>query len=322
MGGAGKIDKDLARKRERSEGRENTMETGTGPGTHRSPFPSRFRPFRVFALSLFRVFHLGSLHESPLALIIAVCPGLFFLASCRSTNTAAQPAPTPPEVARLVEKAARDRAAGDTPGARAALEEALRLRPDDPRALVALGRLQLLDLSDPDAALATCRRAAAVAPTDPDAHYGLGQQLHFQGQIDAARAEFQEALRLRPGWSHAAAWLGTTELESLHADAPAATRHLEAAVAAEPRYAYARYQLGRAYSRAGRWKEAAAALEAAVALNPGYREAHYALGQALEHLGRREAARAALHRFYQLDVARRQRRSRDVRRHAGAIDQG
>jgi tetratricopeptide (TPR) repeat protein len=234
----------------------------------------------------------------------------------------AQPAQTPADVARLVEEAAHDRAMGDTPGARAALAEALRLRPDDPKALVALGRLQLLDLSDPDAALATCRRAVAVAPTDPDAHYSLGQQFHFQGQIDAAREEFQEALRLRPGWSHAAAWLGTTELEALRADVPAATRHLEAAVATDPRYAYARYELGRAYSRAGRWKEAAASLEAAVALNPGYREAHYAFGQALEHLGRRAEARAALQRFYRLDVARRERRSRDVRRHAGAVDQG
>jgi tetratricopeptide (TPR) repeat protein len=244
----------------------------------------------------------------------------FFLAGCHSNSRAAQLAPTPPEVARLVEVAARDRAAGDALKARAALTEALRLRPDDPKALVALGRLQLLDLSDPDAALATCRRAVAVAPADPEARYALGQQLHFQGQMEAAGAEFREALRLRPGWSHAAAWLGTTELEALHADVPAATRHLEAAVAADPRYAYARYQLGRAYGRAGRWKEAAASLEAAVTLNPGYREAHYALGQALEHLGRRDAARVALERFYRLDVVRRERRSRDVRRHAGALD--
>ena len=169
--------------------------------------------------------------------------------------------------------------------------------------------------------MSTCRRAVSVAPGDPEAHYALGQQLHFLGQISAARAEFQTALRLRPGWSHAAAWLGTTELEALPADVPAATRHLETAVAAEPRYAFAHYELGRAYGRAGRWPAAAAALQAAVALNPGYREAHYALGQALEHEVRREAARAALLRFYQLDVAHRERRSRDDRRRAGAVDQ-
>ena len=38
---------------------------------------------------------------------------------------------------------------------------------------MALGRLQLLDLSDPDAALATYRRAVRAAPQDPDAHYGI-----------------------------------------------------------------------------------------------------------------------------------------------------
>ena len=140
--------------------------------------------------------------------------------------------------------------------------------------------------------------------------------------MSAAQVEFQEALRLRPSWSHAAAWLGTAELESLPADLPAALRHLEAAVAADPHYPYARYQLGRAYGRAGRWKEAAASLQAAVEIKPDYREAQYALGQALEHLGRRDAALAALQRFHELDLARRTRRSRDVRRRAGAVDEG
>src|SRR5205823_8655933 len=141
------------------------------------------------------------------------------------------------EVARLVEEAGHRREAGDVSGAQAALQEALRLHPDDPKALVLLGRLQLLDLSDPDAGLATYRRAVAVAPTDPEAHYGLGQLLHFHGSNDAARAEFQVALRLRPGWSHASAWLGTTEMDAQPADLPAAIRHLKAAVAADERYA-------------------------------------------------------------------------------------
>src|SRR5439155_666660 len=106
--------------------------------------------------------------------------------------------------------------------------------------------------------------------------------------------------------------------EAAPAATPAAIRHLEAAVAADGRYVYARYELGRAYSRSGRWKEAAASLEAAVALKPAYREAHYALGQALLHLGRREDARRALQQFRTLDVARREQRSRNDRRRAGA----
>jgi tetratricopeptide (TPR) repeat protein len=244
------------------------------------------------------------------------------LAGCQGARQASESAPAAPDVSRLVGEAAERREAGDVAGAQASLEEALRQRPNDPKALVALGRLQLLDLSDPDAALATYHRAVQVAPQDPDAHYGLGQQLHFHGEMPAARAEFAEALRLRPGWSHAAAWLGTTELESLPPDLPAGIRHLEAAVAADSRYAYARYELGRAYGRAGRWKEAAASLQAAVELKPEYREAQYALGQSLQHLGHREAARAALQRFHALDAARRERRSRNVRRRAGAVDEG
>lgn len=235
------------------------------------------------------------------------------LSGCRAGHSSEEAA------GRLVAQAAQLRAAGNARGAQAALAEALRRRPDDPKALEALGRLQLLDLSDPDAALASLRRAVAVAPADPEAHYGLGQQLHVRGDIAAARAEFAEALRLRAGWSHAAAWLGTTELESLPADLPSATRHLEAAVKADPQYAFAHYQLGRAYGRAGRWEEASRALQTCISLNPAYREAYYALGQALAHAGRREAARASLERFSQMDAARRARRSRDVRRHVGAV---
>jgi tetratricopeptide (TPR) repeat protein len=249
--------------------------------------------------------------------LIPLLLGLILTAGCqRSVSTT--PGSTPPEVMRLLNEAGQRRAGGDAAGARAALEEALRIAPNDPKALVALGRLQLLEFSDPDGALATYRHAVKVAPEDADAHYGLGQQLHFRGEVGAARGEFQEALRLRPGWSHAAAWLGTTELEALPADVPAAIGHLEAAVGGDEQYAFARYQLGRAYGRAGRWKEAAASLRAAVALKSSYREAHYALGQALLHLGQPEAARQALARFRALDVARREQRSRNVRRRAGA----
>jgi tetratricopeptide (TPR) repeat protein len=247
-------------------------------------------------------------------LLLSLIADLFLLTGCRAPSTGAPP----PKAMRLVAEAGQKRSAGDVAGARASLEEALRVAPDCSPALVALGRMQLLDFSDPDAAFSTYRRAVEVAPGDPDARYGLGQQLHFQGQIEAARTEFREALRLRPGWPHALAWLGTTELEATPADVPAALRHLEAAVAADGRYAYARYQLGRAYGRAGRWKEAVASLADAILLKPTYREAHYAYGQALRHLGQEAAARQALARFRVLDEARRQQRSRNVRRRAGA----
>src|SRR5947207_8994971 len=80
---------------------------------------------------------------------------LLLVIACRQAHSPASGTKTPPEVARLVDEAAHRREAGDLPGAQAALAEALRLHPDDPKALVLLGRLQLLDLSDPDAGLAT-----------------------------------------------------------------------------------------------------------------------------------------------------------------------
>ncbi len=260
----------------RPGGRESRLPISAGPLCVLRVFASlRSVEWRAF---IRRAHSRAQSGESPLPWLLA----LTLLAGCRS-----HPASPSPEVARLVTEAGQKRAMGDTEGAKAALDEALHLAPDDPRVLVALGRMQLLDFSDPDAALATYRHAARVAPSDPDARYGLGQQLHFQGQVEAARAQFREALRLRAGWSHAAAWLGATELEATPADVPAAIRHLEAA-AADGHYAFARYQLGRAY------------------------------GQALRHAGRETDARRALKRFRELDIARREQRARNVRRRAGA----
>ncbi len=83
-------------------------------------------------------------------------------------------------------------------------------------------------------------------------------------------------------------------------DLDRAASMLEAAIAADPKYAEAYFQLGVLEQARLRWKESAAALERSIALRPNSPEAHYRLSRAYTHLGRRDEAQAeiALNRTY------------------------
>ena len=81
-------------------------------------------------------------------------------------------------------------------------------------------------------------RAALRLEPDADTHYNLALALKYAGQPDAATAEFEEALRLRPGWPDAEYGLGAS-LYDLHRNA-AAVEHLRAAIAAAPSMVNAR----------------------------------------------------------------------------------
>jgi predicted Zn-dependent protease len=75
---------------------------------------------------------------------------------------------------------------------------------------------------------------------------------------------------------------------------------LHAAIAADPKYAEAWFQMGALEQVQLHWKESAAALEQSIALRPTFAEAHYRLSRAYAHLGRREEAQReiALHQTY------------------------
>jgi len=85
--------------------------------------------------------------------------------------------------------------ASDAASAIELLREAARLAPEDPRPQAALGR-RLLELQRPGEALAAFGRALALAPRDPLAYNNRGVALLLLGQRDAAREDFERALRL------------------------------------------------------------------------------------------------------------------------------
>ena len=201
-----------------------------------------------------------------------------------------------------MDEATRRRASGDVPGAQQVLEEALRLRPDDPKALVAFGRLQLLDLSDPDAALRTYRRAVQVAPqnartrtTASGSNFTSNCGMPAACGLSSRRCCCGPAgLTRRRGWARRS-WRACRRTSRQPSSTFSRRRggcRSSLRVRARP--------IGPCLTDGpdgGRTAESASLQAARGAEALDHPEAQYALGQSLLHLGRQDAARAALQRF-------------------------
>ena len=68
----------------------------------------------------------------------------------------------------------------------------------------------LAEKGDLDAAIAEFRQAVQQKPDDVDAHYNLGIALHSKGDLEGAISEFREAIRLKPDFTRAHINLGNT----------------------------------------------------------------------------------------------------------------
>ncbi len=121
------------------------------------------------------------------------------------------------------------------------------------------------------------------------------------GENEGCRGIYDFALR-HPGnavtTTYAAVAILHAPKEQQELDRAAAL--LEKAIAADPQYAEAYFQMGVLDQARLQWKESAVALERSIALRPSSPEAHYRLSRAYTHLGRREDAQAeiALHQTY------------------------
>jgi tetratricopeptide (TPR) repeat protein len=138
-----------------------------------------------------------------------------------------------------------------------------------------------LDYRD-DAALHAA--TAAVDPGVARARFNLARSLHGQGRLDAAEAEYREALRLWPGF---AGWRGAFALLLLDRGRPAeAAAELEAALRQQPGEPAVHYFLGVAHWRAGRPAAAEAQFDAALRLDPQDQAAAQAKLRVRESRGR------------------------------------
>ncbi|HMY72382.1 MAG TPA: tetratricopeptide repeat protein, partial [Blastocatellia bacterium] len=109
-----------------------------------------------------------------------------------------------------------------------------------------------------------------LSPLSPEIHNTLGNALRQKGEMEAARAEFQEAARLNKLKSNnqAATFDTNTGTQKMkEGDLAAAISLFESAIKKDPNYAPAHYQLGLALRKKGQTKAAAEAFQRAQQLD-------------------------------------------------------
>src|SRR5262249_1140080 len=95
--------------------------------------------------------------------------------------------------------------------------EALRLRPNYPRARATLGA-DLVRIGDHQRGLALLEEAVGSEPESVEIHYRLGETLDGLGDLDGAASPFDRATRPHPGPGEAWAKLGMVRLRQGHDD--------------------------------------------------------------------------------------------------------
>ncbi len=166
------------------------------------------------------------------------------------------------------------------------IDEALRLAPDYPDALIARG---LIDdrQGRTESAIESYRRAVELMPFHRAA-VNLGAALQRVGRADEAEAVYREALRADPGQRDVRLNYAALCIEQGRIAEGQAL--LEALVREDPRDADARVNLGVALLSGGRTREALAQFDAALADDANHVRAMYHRGGALVKLGQRDAA--------------------------------
>src|SRR5947209_8744509 len=183
------------------------------------------------------------------------------------------------------------------------LRAAVRLSPDNPKYLLALGvGLAAVDKRE---AVEVLRKALQHGPDDTTGHYNLGLALAAAGEDTSAVQEFKRALELNPAHSQALRALGVTLLHAGQLEESAAT--LQSALNAAPSDAETANNLGAVLLRLKNVPGAIQALERAVQLNPSLIKAHASLAQAYQRAGRGADAQRESERMADLTAQQRNR---------------
>lgn len=198
-----------------------------------------------------------------------------------------------------VQLSARHLEGGDGQAAKAAADEALRLKPGLVDALLMRADAHQR-LGDDDAALADYASALEAGPQDGRVHLYRGIMRNRRGETALARTDMDAAIRLNPqladAWamrasfkSNAKDWAGAAsdyaqalqlapdnaqwtvllgQVEAAGGDDPAALSHYERAIQMQPDLVLAWYSRGLLYNRQGRSDQALSNFNEAIRLNP------------------------------------------------------
>lgn len=196
--------------------------------------------------------------------------------------------------------AACEIARGDLAEARRLLERVVRENPQWQRPFKTLAEV-LQRQGEIEPGIDCLRRAIALIPTDPEAHYGLGTFLKEKGDLEGAIAELQTAVDYDPGLLQAQYNLGLVLVRRGTPDL--ALRHFRAALESGPDHVPSMLELAELYITLGPASRAIPLLERALPLaSPGEQASILAnLGNARARLEDHEAAAAAFARALALD---------------------
>jgi tetratricopeptide (TPR) repeat protein len=176
---------------------------------------------------------------------------------------------------------------GDTQEAVASVRKALALKPDLPGAHYNLGAM-LQALQRHDEAIEHYRKALALDPKDAQAHSNLGSALNALGRHNEAVEHFERATALKPDFAEAQVNFGNC-LRALGRNDEAASCY-QRALALRPQLADVHFLLGNAQLALGRHEQAIASYQRALALRADWPEVHYNLGNVFEVLKGHEEA--------------------------------
>ncbi len=219
-------------------------------------------------------------------------------------------AQTPEEVARIVASVERQRQAGDSAAALAALEDAAAAYPGQALPLFNLGAVYG-ELGRHEEAAGALRRGLTLDPGNADAHLTLAKiriGMHdYEGALDSA-ARYSELAGVSASNFdvHYVRGVGLRRLARLDE----AEAELRRAVALNGGHADALYNLGFVLSRRGHYSEARDLLEKARRLDPQSQDVTYRLAAVLKKLGEPEAAAREIEAFREAkERAQRQTRA-------------
>ncbi|MBI1791446.1 MAG: tetratricopeptide repeat protein [Acidobacteria bacterium] len=170
-----------------------------------------------------------------------------------------------------------------------------RIEPRNPGTFYSLGMSFFL-LKEYERAGRHFKHAVEIDPRFDKAEFMLGIVEAFSSRTAEAKTHLQRALSLQPGNAFYHLHYGIV-LSRLSGDLAGGVRELETAANLNPDYAFARFNLGRAYLQAGRVADAKQELEAAVRLRPDLARAWYQLAAVYRRLGNADEAGKALARF-------------------------
>jgi tetratricopeptide (TPR) repeat protein len=187
---------------------------------------------------------------------------------------------------------------------KAALDEALRIDPDDPSSLY-LRALTYISDQDLPRSQELLTRLVEKYPQVPEFHRSLGSVYYMQAQLDKAQGEYTSQLAIDPHDPQALSMLGVILLD--RGQAAAALPYLKQGLDANPRISFLQWKIGQALSALGRPEEAIPHLKEAIALDPQDATAHYLLWKAFTGLHRPQEAEPELEAFRKLEAEQQNR---------------